>query len=78
MLSSQVLLQTTRELFRDTSSLEVMMGKIMEQAHHLVPCEKVELLLVEEQTTDSEVQCTLFFIEFYLLTLCFYFLGHQV
>ena len=56
-MAQQVLLQTAGELFCDTTSLEKMLGRIIEQAQKVVVCKRVELFLLEvvdNKTTTTQ------------------------
>ena len=45
----QVLLQLARGLFEDTTSLEVVVRKIMVESQELVPCERCTVMLIDQE-----------------------------
>ena len=48
----QVLLQLARGLFEDTTSLEVVMRKIMVESQELVPCERCTVMLIDQENKE--------------------------
>ena len=48
----QVLLQLTRGLFEDTTSLELMMKKIMLESQELIPCQHCTVMLVNQESKE--------------------------
>ena len=49
----QVLLQLTRGLFEDTTSLELMMRKIMLESQELIPCQHCTVMLINQESKEA-------------------------
>ncbi len=49
----QVLLQLTQGLFEDTTCLEVVMEKVMQQSLELIPSECCTVLLIDEDSKEE-------------------------
>ncbi len=49
----QVLLQLTQGLFEDTTCLEVVMEKVMQQSLELIPSESCTVLLIDEDNEEE-------------------------
>lgn len=54
-MSLQVLLQLARDLFEDTTNLEVMMKKVMMESMELIPSERCSVMLIDMDRNDHEV-----------------------
>lgn len=52
----QVLLQLTQGLFEDTTSMELMMRKIMLESQELIPCEQCTVLLIDPCSTGVRLR----------------------
>ena len=51
-LSLQVLLQLARDLFEDTTNLEVMMKKVMMESMELIPSERCSVMLIDQDKKE--------------------------
>ena len=48
----QVLLQLARDLFEDTTNLEVMMKKVMMESMELIPSERCSVMLIDQDMSE--------------------------
>jgi len=51
----QILLHLARELFEDTTKLEVVMTKVMQESMELIPCQNCSVLLLDKHHSKKQV-----------------------
>ena len=49
---SQILLHLAKGLFEDTTKLEVVINKVMQQSMELIPCESCTVLLLDQDCKE--------------------------
>ena len=48
----QILLQLARDLFEDTTNLELVMTKVMQESMELIPCQHCSVLLLDMDSKE--------------------------